>query len=421
MTLGGIGGGYSLGVGGSAFGGGAGGVGLGLGSGVSGGFSSIGIGVGGGLSSVGVTGFYGGLGSGAAFSLGRSLTAGGLNSALNVSAPRVVPQLLSRATEKQTLAGLNERFYSYMEKVKQLQFENQTLQSQLNILTGGTSITTSDSAPVNYELQLADLRNAVEALTLENVRHEIELDNIRGATEELKTKYDLELGVKYQLETDISAMKRDIEAATELRTALEQRFTAALDDLEFLKKAHEEELTILQSKLGATAETSVSLIEVDAVKSFDLTTALNKLRSEYEKSVQQHKEDAEAYFSAKIEEINSQSAKASEVVDTVKTEITATKKELQTLNTELQSLLSINYTLESSLAEVVARSSVGVAEYQAQITSYESAIESAKVELHKIILNYQELLDIKQALDVEIATYKKLLDGDDIKWIFDSL
>ncbi|XP_068092530.1 thread biopolymer filament subunit gamma-like [Hyperolius riggenbachi] len=408
LSVGGFGHGIgSLGVGASSFG-----TGLGAGS----------LSIGGSVGGLGGFGGHlggGGLGSSAAFSLGRTLTTGGLSSALNVGGPRAMPQLLSRATEKQTLAGLNERFYTYMEKVKQLQLENQTLQTQLNLLTGGTSVPSSDSSsssPVNFELQLTDLRNTVETLTLENVRHEIELDNIRGAAEELKTKYELELGVKYQLETDIAAMKRDIEAATELRTTLEQRFSAALDDLEFLKKTHEEELSALQSKLGTTADTSVSLIEVDAVKSFDLTSALNKLRAEYEKSVQQHKEDAETYFRAKIEEINSETAKTSEVVATVKAEISSTKKELQTLNTELQSLLTVNYTLESNLAEVVARSSVGVAEYQAQITCYEAAIESAKAELHKIIVNYQELLDIKQALDVEISTYKKLLEGEDIKF-----
>ncbi|XP_075684657.1 thread biopolymer filament subunit gamma-like [Rhinoderma darwinii] len=411
---GGLGAGLSLGGGGGGGGGGFGGGSIGLGGGYGAGLGGgYGAGLGGGLGG----GFGGGLGGSAAFSLGRSLTAGGLSSTLNVGGPRVVPQLLSRATEKQTLSGLNERFYAYVEKVKQLQFENQTLQTQLNLLTGGTATSSPDSStPGNYELQLTDLRNTVETLTLENVRYEIELDNVRGAAEELKTKYELELGVKFQLETDIGAMKRDIEAAAELRSILEQRFSAALDDLEFLKKTQEEELTTLQGKLGASADTSVSLIEVDAAKSFDLTSALNKLRSEYEKSVQQHKEDAEIYFRAKIEEINSETAKTSEVAATIKTEITSSKKELQSVNAELQSLLAVNYTLESNLAEVVARSSVGVAEFQAQITSYESAIDSAKVELHKIIVNYQELLDIKQALDVEISTYKKLLEGEDIKF-----
>ncbi|MEE6518541.1 hypothetical protein FKM82_029606 [Ascaphus truei] len=239
------GGGYGMGGGGYGMGGGgyAAGGGGGYGGGSGGyAFGSGGFGFGGGAAGLGLGGGIGAGYSSAAFSLGRSLTAGGLSSALGGSIPRVMPQLPSRASEKQTLAGLNERFYSYVEKVKQLQLENQTLHTQLNLLTGGTTVGSSldPSTPVNYETQLTDLRSTVETLTLENIRHEIELDNIRGAAEELKTKFELELGVKYQLETDISAMKRDIEIAAELRTTLEQRFTAALDDLEFLKKTHEE-------------------------------------------------------------------------------------------------------------------------------------------------------------------------------------
>ncbi len=40
-------------------------------------------------------------------------------------------------------------------------------------------------------------------------------------------------------------------------------------------------------------DTSVSMIEVDTGKSFDISVALNKIRMEYEKSVQQHREEAE--------------------------------------------------------------------------------------------------------------------------------
>lgn len=47
-------------------------------------------------------------------------------------------------------------------------------------------------------------------------------------------------------------------------------------------------------------DTSVSMIEVDTGKSFDIATALNKMRMEYEKTVQQNREEAEAYYKLKV-------------------------------------------------------------------------------------------------------------------------
>ena len=47
-------------------------------------------------------------------------------------------------------------------------------------------------------------------------------------------------------------------------------------------------------------DTSVSMIEVDTGKSFDISSALNKIRMEYEKSVHQHREEADAYYKLKV-------------------------------------------------------------------------------------------------------------------------
>ena len=130
-----------------------------------------------------------------AFAMGRTMASGGLSAAgaalaVGSAAGPALPALLSRAASKHTLSGLNDRFSSYMAKVRALQQENAALEARLSQLTGGADMSPESSATsiVEYEAQLSEYRNTLETLSLDSVKLEIELDNVRGTAHELKAK-----------------------------------------------------------------------------------------------------------------------------------------------------------------------------------------------------------------------------------------
>uniref|UniRef100_A0A671TWV4 Keratin 98 n=1 Tax=Sparus aurata TaxID=8175 RepID=A0A671TWV4_SPAAU len=302
------------------------------------------------------------------------------------------------ANEKATMQNLNDRLSTYLEKVRTLEKENDRLERQIREWYEKRTVICHD-----YTHYFSNcLKLYIRIASRLNAKTLLDIDNAKLAADDFKMKYENELAMRMAVESDIAGLKKVLDEMTRTKMDLESQYESLREELIMLKRNHEEVSNLICVN-----------VSVDASPAPDLNQVMTEIRDHYEGAINKNRKELEAWYQNKIAAVEQDVVTQTETLVTTRTEIKELKSTVQRLQIELQSHLSMKASLEGTLAETQARYSAQLASLQSMVTSLELQLSQLHANITSNKQEYDMLLDLKTRLELEIAEYRRLLDGED--------
>lgn len=350
------------------------------------------------------------------------------------------------------MQNLNDRLLNYIDNVRRLEAENIRLTSICNSYTMSSNNEVAEIKAL-YERELDDAKTVINEIAKTKSRIEIDANKSRLEAEDAKEKLAkrekevkmLEARLKsseneaqefksryenaqnelnrrtdevnhykplsIEQEKQLTKLKKQLEEETLMRVDLENKNQTLREDLNFKNELYEKEI----ERVRSSKRVEIEQVDVRLRDEYDsrLVNELQRIRDETDHKISEMKEDVERRYQNKLAEFQANARRDLQSSSTMREEISLYKTKNEELSADLKALQAKLGMNENKIRDLEDKLRKANTRYEVDMNAKDNELVSTRKEIQDLLLEYQELYDIKIALDMEIGAYRKLLESEE--------